>query len=80
MSMCNSCHRPVFWGKTEASGKRMPVDTHPVDDGNVLIVAYDDKSPVLRVLKKGEDPPDEVSRYVSHFVTCPHRDEHRKPR
>jgi hypothetical protein len=58
----------------------MPVDDHPVDDGNVLITGYKDKSPLLRVLKRGEDPPPEVNRYVSHFTTCPNAPDHRKTR
>lgn len=57
----------------------MPVDPHPVDDGNVLIVSRpEDGDMILRVLKKGEDPPPEVSRYVSHFATCPDAERHRK--
>lgn len=79
MATCTSCGRSIFWGKTEASNRRMPVDMHPVDDGNVLIVSREEeRTPLLRVLKRGEEPPPEVSRYVSHFVTCPEAEQHRK--
>lgn len=74
MSKCRACPAPVWWVKTEASGKPMPLDPHPVADGNVIVVSAPGvRTPIVRVLKKGEDPPAEILRYVSHFATCPAR-------
>lgn len=77
MSTCSSCHRTVWWVKVLPNKKRMPLDPHPVDDGNVVIV---ERAPdvVARVLTKEEPRFDDVSRYVSHFSTCPNAAEHRK--
>lgn len=70
---CRSCGATIIWTRTEA-GKRMPIDVEPVDGGNLIlkrghggqywaIVAADDIEP---------------TRYVSHFATCPHADQHRR--
>jgi len=37
----------------------------------------DDVAPFVRVLKKGEEIPEEA-RYVSHFATCPLARSHRR--
>jgi hypothetical protein len=83
---CRSCGAAVIWTVTAATGSRMPVDAEPVEDGNVVLAA----SPVVG------DPPtsytapagelllggstQRLERYVSHFVTCPHADAHRRTR
>lgn len=69
---CKTCHAQVYWVETE-TGKRMPVDAKPVEDGNIIFV--NKKAHVLRL---GETPEPDVKRWVSHFVTCPQRKEHRR--
>lgn len=77
MSRCRSCHASVWWVLVLPDKKRMPLDPHPVDDGNVVIV---ERAPdvVARVLTKEEPRFDDVSRYKSHFATCPNGPAHRK--
>jgi hypothetical protein len=78
MSACRSCGAPVLWAVT-AEGKRMPVDAEPAPAGN-LIVDQTARPWTVRVVPPDDlligDPP----RYLSHFATCPHANEHRKLR
>lgn len=61
---CRSCHAPVYWIAT-AAGKRMPVDC-AVDGG---------ANPFKGVPGDGGERD---GKGVSHFVTCPNADLHRK--
>lgn len=72
MPNCRSCGRPVVWKLTE-SGKRMPIDPAPVDDGNVVKLD-DDRVHVLHA----DESPGDADTYVSHFATCPNATAHRK--
>ena len=85
MTTCKSCGAPVEWAKTEA-GRWMPIDPEPVPGGNLAI----DRSswpPVATVMGPGEgaaqlalgaeDGEGELLAHVSHFATCPDRDEWR---
>lgn len=62
---CRSCGAAIFWAETE-SGKAMPVDVVPVDEGNLEIqLPMDPREPLIaRVVSVGH-------RYKSHFATCP---------
>jgi len=76
---CRSCRAPVRWVVTAANGKRMPIDPTPVPDGNVWIDGMQDGVPRVLVALSADSVPANVPlRYVSHFVTCPQRDEWRK--
>lgn len=84
MTACRSCHASVLWAVTEA-GKRIPLDPTPITGGNVILTGEQDPetgSPIVRVvgstMELGEDPA--RARYVSHFVTCPNADAHRRSR
>ena len=78
MSTCRSCDMPIKWVETE-KGKPMPLDASPVDNGNITIEQSEARrGPVARVWGMPELIPAGEDRYVSHFVTCVHADEHRK--
>jgi hypothetical protein len=85
VSTCGSCGAEITWTVT-AIGKRMPVDAEPVDGGNVLLSGErtgPDHLPLATVVGKRVQPGlfgDDSPRYVSHFSTCPHADEHRRTR
>ena len=76
---CGSCGEAIVWAITD-SGRHMPLDAVPVDTGNVAV--HRDKSGELRarVLKHGDTVADWETRGNSHYATCPHADQHRKPR
>jgi hypothetical protein len=80
MAECKSCHAPITWVVSAATGKRMPLDVEPTPDGNISLdmagmlpaahVHAGEKLLAMREL--GRD------LYLSHFVTCPQAGEHRK--
>lgn len=76
---CRSCHAPVRWVITAATGKRMPIDPVPAPDGNCWVDHFEGGTPVLHVVLSHDQVPTNVPlTYVSHFVTCPDRDSWRK--
>jgi hypothetical protein len=72
-SKCRSCDERIIWAKSATSGKAIPIDAEPVDNGNIRLGRDDDG---LVAIYAGEGPG---TRYVSHFATCPDRDGWRKP-
>lgn len=66
---CRACSGQVLW-VTLPSGKRMPVDPEPDDDGNVA--AYRDARGVWvgHVLRADERTAPFEKRFVPHFATC----------
>ncbi len=79
MSACRTCQADVVWAVT-AAGKRMPVDAEPVPEGNVALVELDGGQVHATVLAEGEALLTDEPLYLSHFVTCPDADTHRRPR
>lgn len=71
METCRSCNASIEWHKTVA-GKNMPIDVEPHPEGN-LFINTDGK---VEVAKPGTFP----RMFRSHFVSCPHAKQHRKPR
>lgn len=66
----------MVWTITE-KGKRMPVDSKPVPDGNLFVWQADDGEMHSRV--EASQWPSQ-KRYVSHFATCQFANHHRKDR
>ena len=87
-STCKSCDAPIVWARTEAKegkdGKVKPARSMPIDadpdtgqmavpgNGNLVKVGEDRGQPVVRYVPAGK------GLHVSHFATCPERDQHRK--
>lgn len=69
---CSSCGASIIWVKT-AAGRSMPIDLVPCDDGNVVV-----EDGTARTLRKGVEPPANVSKFKSHFATCPNAASHRR--
>lgn len=79
MPTCTSCGAEIVWTITEA-GKRSPVDAVPAVNGNLRLTP---ESGFTRSRAAGAaidltDPDDDGARYLSHFATCAHADEHRR--
>lgn len=77
MSRCRSCGAEIIWAVT-ASGRNMPVDAAPSDDGTITVTQVGGKN---RAEVSG--PPnllDDRPRHTSHFATCKFASSHRKPR
>lgn len=70
-STCRSCGAPVMWATTE-SGKRIPLNVWPADNGN-LVINHDG---LAVAPSKG---PRRAARYTTHFTNCPNAGRHRTP-
>lgn len=79
MSRCRSCNAPVMW-TVLPTGRRMPVDPHPVEDGNVKVDTgryHTSGGHPADVLDSREVAEDDGPLYESHFRTCPDADKWR---
>jgi hypothetical protein len=57
----------------------MPLDAEPTDQGMfALSIDRDGGDPIAKHVGRGVAIPG--PRYVSHFVTCPNANQHRRPR
>lgn len=66
VTSCRSCLAGVRW-VTLDTGKAMPIDAEPFEDGNVVHLADGRR---WHVLAGSEDPGDRQT-FSSHFRTCP---------
>jgi hypothetical protein len=70
ITTCRRCADSIWWAET-TEGKNMPVNAWSTPSGNVVPVDPEADRPVVRVLRKGEEPADPTAkRYLAHFVTC----------
>jgi hypothetical protein len=70
---CRSCRAPIIWLTIRPLGRRMPIDTEPAPDGNIiadLTQAVGVVIPNAALPQMRADTPDEPF-YRSHFATCP---------
>jgi hypothetical protein len=76
---CRSCGAEIRWVHT-VSGATMPLDYHPVPDGNIVAVlpAPEGTEPLARVLGKDDPRPEGQPLFKSHFATCPNANQHRR--
>lgn len=78
---CKSCGAPIRWVEMK-SGKTMPLNIAPVDDGNVVILR--DLAIVLSEGERAEElqmpPAFRRPLYRSHFSTCPNAEQWRQPK
>lgn len=79
---CAGCGLAIAWRLTR-KGAKIPLDPEPVSTGNVILdrqglaVVLDRER--IKVLEARADR-DRWPRYVSHFATCPNRDQFRRQR
>jgi hypothetical protein len=70
--VCQACGQRIVFVKMIATGKRLPVDPIPVDDGNVSarLVGQNHHGYVI----SAEHPPAAGwARFAAHYGTCPDR-------
>jgi len=65
-AFCRSCHQRIWFVRSER-GKPLPVDREPDPKGNLVLLGPDMGQ--AKVVTPGELP--EMTRYMSHFATCP---------
>lgn len=66
---CPKCHQKVWLGETER-GKKVYVNAWSSPRGNVVALDPEADVPMLRFLKKGEEPAEGTRRYLLHRATC----------
>lgn len=87
--VCKSCKAPVIWATTQ-NGNRMPVDSEPVEGGNIVlshrrvgeppVAVYQRKMDIAKLAAEHERSPQggPLRLFASHFATCPHAQSHRR--
>jgi len=75
-AVCKSCGAEITWART-IKGHPIPLDPKPASTGNILL---SDEGTALVYHNPDSIAPGRrhEPRYLSHFVTCPQADEHRK--
>lgn len=63
------CRADILWLVLD-TGKRMPVDAAPNDDGNVAAMRNVTGTWLGHVLRAGEAPTPGERKYMPHFATC----------
>ena len=63
---CKSCGADILWVTNRYSGKAMPLDVVPCDEGNVCLIAGNKAYVVLK-----EDRHLFGKLNLSHFASCP---------
>ncbi len=66
---CESCHAPIIWAVTAATGRRMPVDFEATPGGNIALRPAP-QAPVATVLSVARQFGRTDLR-TSHFASCP---------
>ncbi len=72
---CKSCGASIVWAKA-VSGKNVPLDAEPRDDGTIAIDAKGRAMVLVKDMMLDPNWPRE--RYVSHFATCPNAETWRR--
>jgi hypothetical protein len=69
---CDSCGARIVFVKMVETGRRVPVDPFPVDDGNVCARAIGNN--LHGYVVSAEHPAQAgYTRFAAHFGTCPDR-------
>lgn len=79
---CAKCPTQIVWAESDSTGKPMPVDAAPAENGNVRLVEYPD-GVTATVLAKAEAERARANGerlHLNHFVTCARASEFRKPK
>ena len=73
MANCRSCNADIEWAEWAESGKPVPLDVGAKPNGNLVVIGGKVRRYAPEDAKLARD------RRVSHFATCPDRDQWRKP-
>ena len=76
MNTCRSCGAPIIWASLEY-GHHMPLDAEPSPIGNVRLYNLDYAEVLAPIpARAARDAGEQL--YLSHFVTCPNAEQHRR--
>lgn len=77
--LCRSCKAPVRWVVMARTGRRMPLDPEPIENGHINLLD-DGRAEVLRAEDVAFAQAEGTPLYRSHFSSCEHAASHRKAR
>jgi hypothetical protein len=79
---CSTCKARVRWAIMSDSGRPIPLDYEPVENGNIQLAAARVRggAPIAVIVPEDRREKLKGSLYVAHFATCPDANEHRRPR
>lgn len=77
-TMCKSCGARIFFAVSNRTGKRIPLDVDPNDNGNAWVTGFQGSTPLIDVQGQDHQPPLYAVRYISHFATCSDPKRHRR--
>lgn len=80
MSTCKSCGAEIIWRYNETSGRKMPIDAEPSEDGNIMLHADGLAAHVVPRGTIAEVQSLGIGLHRSHFASCPQADAHRRTR
>jgi hypothetical protein len=70
---CDQCQARIVFVFMTATGKPVPVDPMPVDDGNVCARQVSPTRKEGYVISKDKPPNPSYTRFAAHFGTCDSR-------
>ncbi len=86
---CKSCGAPVLWLTHRGTGKAMPIDVEPSEDGNVILFGHPTGNTgtvtftafkVLSGEPLAQYRENHTQLRTSHMATCPQAADFRKPK
>jgi hypothetical protein len=78
---CRSCGAPIRWARSATTHTAIPLDAEANPNGNLQVVEWNDtRNPQTPTPVVAVNPTKALTdyRYMSHFVTCPNADKHRR--
>lgn len=82
LDLCRSCGTSIIWCTT-VNGKAMPVDAEPSPHGEFLLQDHPAggvTATFVPSMKRAAMRAAGIEFRISHFASCPDRDDHRKAR
>lgn len=65
MANCKSCNAEIEWVESERTGKPMPLDAGPIENGNLVVVNGRARGFTAEDVRLARE------RRRSHFASCP---------
>lgn len=78
MAQCKSCHAEIRWAISDRTGKPMPIDVTPTENGNLYL--YPNHGDVHARAATADDRRLKRELFTSHFATCPQAAQWRQPK
>jgi hypothetical protein len=77
LTACRSCGHPILFAVNIDTGRRIPLDPEPADDGTVRLDPASNNAKVLKRDQATNARDIGIPLHRAHFATCPHADQWR---